>query len=155
MNKQLVFLNRVNNILPFGTLVKKVEKNDVKTKWSEVLDAIYSIDERTGFPKGDLAIFTSADANPEIRAFIEANLMMDNSSDRGALDLPDSVRNSFRKDVSDDDIAAFSRNHDETAEEYADRISKKVTDMKLAYQRDRETRRLKKLHEQVVKNADR
>lgn len=144
MNRQISFLQRINFTPQFPVApIVDVPQVDRKDKYEELLDAIYSVDPRTGVPRGDLAVFMSKDANPEIRDFIQQNLLMDMTGEDGSLSLPDSVRNAFRRDVTDDDIAALSRNHDETADEYAKRLSDRVHDMKMNYQRERETRRLR------------
>ena len=144
MNRQISFLQRINFTPKFPVEpIVEVPQVDRKDKYEELLDAIYSVDPRTGVPRGDLAVFMSKDANPEIRDFIQQNLLMDMSKEDGSLSLPDSVRNAFRRDVTDDDIAALSRNHDESADEYAKRLSDRVHDMKMNYQRERETRRLR------------
>lgn len=146
MNKQIRFLQRVNIVPQFPCEPEFPQKEVCKRdKFEDLLDIIYSIDPRTGTPRGDLAMFTSADANPEIRAFIQSNLMMEMpSSDGTGLKMPDAVKNSFNRNISDDDIALLSRNQDESVDEYAERLKTHVHDMKLNYQRERETRRLQK-----------
>lgn len=49
-------------------------KDDGKLDENPLLDVIYSIDERTKLPKGDIALFLSANTSPEIRQFISQNL---------------------------------------------------------------------------------
>lgn len=144
MNKQIQFLQRINFVPKYPAMPKYDEKSDdVRPQFEELLDLIYSIDPRTGMPKGDLAVFMNGEANPEIRDFIQKNLLMEMPTVEGSgLVMSDSLRNSFTKNITDDDIAEFSRNANETSEEYAKRLSDKCHDLRLNYQRERETKRL-------------
>ena len=47
-----------------------VENND-----SPLLDIVYSVDEKTGLPVGDLSFYMSNKTSPEVRQFIIDNLM--------------------------------------------------------------------------------
>lgn len=145
MNRQIQFLQRINVHPSFPVKdIKDEKQEDSRPPYEELLDMIYSIDSRTGMPKGDLAVFMNGDANPEIRDFIQKNLMMEMSTGDGqGLVMNDALRNSFTKNITDDDIAEFSRNANETSDEYAKRISEKCHDLRLSYQRERETRRLR------------
>lgn len=122
MNKLLDFSNRLSpqeNII--STPVEDNE-SDVKEQNEVLLDYIYGLDPVTSLPCGDLAIYLGDKANPEIRNFIELNLMKERVDDKGSLSLPNDVLNKMRSVITDDDIAAFSRHHGESKEEYADRI---------------------------------
>ena len=142
MNRHFAFL-RNEIILSPPVIVDEPKKANVRNKYDEILDQIYSLDPVTGNPRGDLAVFLSADAHPEIRDFIQRNLLMDlGDNGESNLVLPDSVRNQFSRFVTDDDIASLSRNRGESMDEYAQRLSECVRDMKLAYRRQRETARL-------------
>lgn len=145
MNRQIQFLQRINVLPSFPAKdIKDEKQEDARPPYEELLDIIYSIDPRTGMPKGDLAVFLNGDANPEIRDFIQKNLMMEMPTFEGqGLVMNDALRNSFTKNITDDDIAEFSRNANETSDEYAKRISEKCHDLRLSYQRERETRRLR------------
>lgn len=145
MNRQIQFLQRINVVPSFPVKdIKDEKQEDVRPPYEELLDMIYSIDPRSGMPKGDLAVFMNGDANPEIRDFIQKNLMMEMPTSEGqGLVMNDVLRNSFTKNITDDDIAEFSRNANETSDEYAKRISEKCHDLRLSYQRERETRRLR------------
>lgn len=145
MNRQIQFLQRIN-VLPSFPVKDIVDEKqeDTRPPYEELLDMIYSIDLRTGMPKGDLAVFMNGDANPEIRDFIQQNIMMEMPTSGGqGLVMNDALRNSFTKNITDDDIAEFSRNANETSDEYAKRISEKCHDLRLSYQRELETRRLR------------
>lgn len=77
-----------------------------------ILREIYSVDERSGFPKGDLAYYLSPDGNPQIKNWIETNLLR-----------PRSIATSTSiENVSDDMIAEYAKKKGETADEYRDRL---------------------------------
>lgn len=79
----------------------------------EVLDEIFSVDPVTGNPRGDIQYFMSKDGNPQVKAWLESNLLQprrDNPSYDGI-------------DVTDDLLAEFSRKSGENAESYAARIA--------------------------------
>lgn len=101
--------------LPF----KGEEKPNIDEK-NPLLDLIFQPNER-GCVVGDLSMYMSEKTNPEVRQFIEQQLMNPSSDGKG-LNLSDDVANKLRGTISDDDIAQFSRNHGESAEQYAVRI---------------------------------
>lgn len=78
-----------------------------------VLDEIFSVDERTGLPKGDIQYYLSKDGNPQVKAWLERNLMLPRSKANG----------SSLEDVSDDLIAEMSKNVDESYESYVGRLA--------------------------------
>ena len=132
------FLNFANRLEPQDNLLKSVapknENVDVLNKDSQLLDYIYAIDPQSCMPSGDLAIYLGDKANPEIRQFIELNLLNENPNTDSPMSLPDEVVNKMKGVIKDDDIAFFTRNHNETREEYADRL-------KLYFLKEKEVRR--------------
>lgn len=94
---------------------------DVKNPQDTLFDLIFGVDPTTGLPVGDLSFYLGDKTNPEIKAFIQDQLLRENSISDGLSNLPTEVTNKFRT-LSDDDVALFSRNHDESNEEYAYRI---------------------------------
>ena len=78
-----------------------------------VLNEIFSVDERTGLPKGDIQYYLSKDGNPEIKAWLENNLLKPRAVSSG----------SSIDDVSDDLIYEMSRHADESSEDYLARLS--------------------------------
>lgn len=89
-----------------------------------LMNLIFSPDEN-GFLDGDLSHFLSEKTNAEVKAFIESQLLRENSNvSSSSLSIPDDVLNKMKSTISDDDIAFFSRDHNETAEQYAYRIGK-------------------------------
>lgn len=106
-----------------GKITYLPKVSDVRKKEDPLMDYIFGVNPVTGLPTGDLAIYLSDKANPEVRQFIEMNLLKDNpSTDVPALSMPDDVVNKYRSVITDDDVAQFSRNHDETRDEYAERM---------------------------------
>lgn len=78
----------------------------------EVLDEIFFVDPVTGNPRGDIQYFMSKDGNPQVKAWLESNLLQprrENPSYDGV-------------DVTDDLIAEFSRKPGENVESYASRL---------------------------------
>ena len=79
-----------------------------------------------------LYIYLGDKANPEVKSFIELNLLHENNSD--GMSLPTDVTNKLRETITDDDIAYFSRGKEESREEYADRL-------RLYFQKERDIRK--------------
>lgn len=136
MDKMFAFTTRYHYKGKYVPLKVRKTESDVKASDSQLLDYIYAVDPVSGIPQGDLAIYLGDKANPEIKSFIELNLLKPIESPEGLSHLPTDVTNQF-KSLSDDDIAFFSRNHDESKEEYSDRI-------KLFFLKEKETRLAKK-----------
>lgn len=118
--------------------------SDVVDKNQQLLDIIFTNDPVTGMPTGDLALFTNEKANPEIKRFIELNLLHENHEVGSSLNLPDDIANKFRGTITDDDIAQFSRNHDESREDYANRMRQWFVDEKRKRMDDAARKRLKR-----------
>ena len=95
------------------------EEKDVSSI-PDLLKIIFAPDER-GCLTGDINLFVNSNTNPEIRQFIESQLMNENPHSKG-LSLSDDVLNKMRSVITDDDIARFTRNHDEDVNAYAYRI---------------------------------
>lgn len=85
------------------------ENND---ELHQILKEIFSVDPATGLPRGDIAYFLSKDGNPQVKAWLETNLL----SPRSANGMQDPAK------VSDDLIVEMSRKSDETTEGYATRL---------------------------------
>ena len=122
MNKLFNFAQRLDpQTGTFSTPVVDPPADSINSD-SQLLDYIYSVDPVTSLPCGDLAIYLGDKANPEIRNFIEMNLLQPRSDGKSVMDIPQDVLNKMKSVVGDDDIVQFSRNHDESREEYADRM---------------------------------
>lgn len=151
MNKMFEFSTRLENLRD-GYLeeTKKIEENpDVRNKDSQLLDYIYALDPVTSLPSGDLVIYLGDKANPEIRNFIEMNLLQPLAPEAGS-NMPDEVLNKFRT-LSDDDVAFFSRSKSESREEYADRLKLYFVQEK---QKRRQEGRLKEIEGLLKKSED-
>lgn len=77
-----------------------------------VLDEIFSVDPNSGFPRGDIAYFLSKDGNPQVKAWLETNLLSPRAKLNG----------SSIEGVTDDFIAEFARNDGESAQDYQSRL---------------------------------
>lgn len=90
---------------------------DAEKHQNPLLDIIYAIDEVTNLPKGDIALYLGKDTDPDIRKFIEDNLMSKSSS-----------VNLGTKGVDDDTILQLTRNNGESQSDYASRIKQFIVD---------------------------
>ena len=79
-----------------------------------ILAEIYSVDENSGLPKGDLAYYLSPNGNPQVKAWLENNLLKPRAAALGT-----SVEG-----VTDDMIAEYAKGSNETAEDYTARLKK-------------------------------
>lgn len=78
-----------------------------------ILREIYSVDEFTGVPKGDLAYYLSPDGNPQIKDWLVSNLLQPRVAQSGT----------SLEDVTDDMLAEFARGSDESVDQYRERLS--------------------------------
>lgn len=118
---------------------------DVVEKNKQLLDSIYSINPTTGLPSGDLAIYLSDKANPEIKSFIETQILHSLDVNSDGLSMPNQIINSMKRVIGDDDIAFFSRAHDEQPEEYAERLTNYFNDLKAVQAERKRIAHLKEL----------
>lgn len=81
---------------------------------SQLFETIFAVDPLTHLPSGDIALHLSTQVDPSVKRFIELNLHSPVSIDS------DSSGNF--KDLSDDDIAMFTRNNIESSADYARRV---------------------------------
>ena len=79
-----------------------------------ILKEIYSVDEKSGLPKGDLAYYLSPNGNPQIKAWLENNLLKPRAASSG----------SSVEGVTDDMIAEYAKGSNESAEDYTARLRK-------------------------------
>ena len=92
-------------------LVDEQKPNIVRSDDS-LFAAIFTVNPLTKLPDGDLAIFMSEKTSPEVRMFIEQNLLRDVGEG-------ESVQ---AADMSDDEIVRYSRKHGESVGDYRQRI---------------------------------
>lgn len=105
------------------------------------MDVIYSVNPSLGYPQGDLAIWMSQNANPEIKAFIEQNLVRQ-VGEQSSLEMSTDLQNHLRSAITDEDIANFYRRKDETSSEYSERIYGYLQNMKISAEAKKETKRI-------------
>lgn len=79
-----------------------------------ILREIYSVDENSGLPKGDLVYYLSPDGNPQVKAWLENNLLKPRAA----------ARDTSVEGVTDDMIAEFAKGSNESAEDYTSRLKK-------------------------------
>lgn len=77
-----------------------------------VLQEIFSVDPVSGLPKGDIAYFLSKDGNPQVKAWLETNLLQPR---RQVAVKPEGVTHEL--------IAEFSRQPGESNLDYASRLA--------------------------------
>ena len=131
--KKEMFYNLSN-----ASRAKDIEKHFVKVEVSDekpmerhnpddvFLKIVYSIDERTKLPKGDLQYLVSDKVNPEVKQWILNNLLVDLS--------PAAFRSSV-KGLSDDDIAALAMQPSETVQDYCARVNQFMMNNADTYER--------------------
>lgn len=78
---------------------------------SSILDEIFSVDPISGFPKGDIQYYLSAEGNPTVKQWLETNLLQ-----------PRGISNNNPEGVTDDDLFEFSRKSDESVVAYRERM---------------------------------
>lgn len=100
------------NIPIYVTPVVDPEYVPVEDDFQRILREIYSVDELTGLPKGDLAYYLSPDGNPQIKAWLEANLLKPRAVKQGT-----SIEG-----VTDDMLSEFVKGRDESADAYRERL---------------------------------
>lgn len=96
-----------------------------QTSLMDVLNEIFSVDAVSGFPKGDIAYFLSKDGNPQVKAWLESNLLSPRAKLSGTT----------IEGVTDDVIADFARNDGESAVDYANRLRGYYDAAKAEYER--------------------
>lgn len=92
--------------------VKKVPEYIMPdSELDRVIREIFSVDERTGLPMGDLSYYLSPDGNPTVKQWLENNLLK-----------PRASRGENPADLTDDMIAEFARGADESVDDYQARL---------------------------------
>lgn len=111
-------MRRNKNLLPQGITLVLV--NDVidpayvpsDSDFDRILKEIFSVDPSTGLPQGDLAYYLSPSGNPQIKQWLENNLLKPRAEKVGT-----SVEG-----VTDDMLVEMSRGDKESVEDYALRL---------------------------------
>ena len=95
-----------------------------------ILKEIYSVDENSGLPKGDLAYYLSSDGNPQVKSWLENNLLKPRAAANGT-----SVEG-----VTDDMIAEYAKGSNESAEDYTARLKKIYDDTSAEIQKFKDSK---------------
>lgn len=111
-------MKRNKNLLPEGITLVLV--NDVidpvyvpsDSDFERILKEIFSVDPSTGLPQGDLAYYLSPSGNPQIKQWLENNLLKPRAEKVGT-----SIEG-----VTDDMLFEMSRGDNESVEDYALRL---------------------------------
>ena len=90
----------------------------------DVLKEIFSVDEVSGFPKGDIQYYLSKDGNPQVKAWLEANLLSPRAKQSG---VDESV-------ISDDLLVEMSRYDGESTDDYRSRLMSIYDEAKINYE---------------------
>ena len=77
-----------------------------------LFDKIFAVNPVTNLPDGDIAVFMSENTSPEIKAFIQSQLMSPNGQ----------KSDTSYDGLSDDDLSVLSRGADESLTAYASRM---------------------------------
>lgn len=86
---------------------------ELDSNLKSVLDEIFAVDPVTGNPKGDIQYFLSKDGNPQVKAWLESNLLVPRRLNAGY----DTSK------YSDDLIAEFTREDGESVSDYSARLA--------------------------------
>ena len=106
-----ISLEEASEIYSHGIAVSDDTREDTKSE-NPLLDVIYAVNPDTGLPQGDVAFYLSKNCSPELRQFINDNLMRPIQPLEG---LPADKQ---------DDLFDYIRNENETRYEYAARVTK-------------------------------
>lgn len=98
-----------------------------RTETDEVLDAILSCSNVSGIGCSQISAYFNKKMSPELREYIRSNLILDMTSQRDNVEVPDGI--------TDDDLHVFCRRNDESSDDYAKRVQRYVKD-KTEYEND-------------------
>ena len=83
-----------------------------QSQLKKILDEIFCVDPDSGFPRGDIYYYMSTNGNPQVKQWLENNLLKPRMKNTG----------SSLKDVSDDLIVEMSRQQGESIDDYSSRL---------------------------------
>lgn len=95
---------------PIDTVVKEYVPDE--SEIMNILKEIFSVDPVSGAPLGDIAYFLSPNGNPTIKTWLTNNLL----KPRFGAQMRDD-------NITDDMLVEFSRNADESIDDYASRLA--------------------------------
>lgn len=100
----------------YSAVEEKVEKKERNEKFESLLAEIYAVDPKTKLPVGDVSQYMSENTNPQIRDFIQTQLMS----------AFEPVGQSSK--LSDDELVRYQRKSDESVRDYVSRMADYVKD---------------------------
>lgn len=77
-----------------------------------ILDEIFAVDEVTGLPKGDIQYYMSSEGNPQVKQWLENNILK-----------PRMTSNTSLEGLTDDMISEFAQRKDESLDSYRERLT--------------------------------
>lgn len=99
------------DLIPFSEQKKLVD--DTLSADEQLLRNIFAIDPVTKLPSGDIALFVNNNTSDSVRKYIQDNLLHPMNGEHDSIGYPD---------LTDEDIAFYTRSADETVYQYRDRL---------------------------------
>lgn len=103
---------------------KVIKESIDDSELGKVLREIFSVDPETGQPRGDIQYWLSSEGNPQIKQWLENNLLKPRAKQSGT-----SIEG-----VTDDLIVEMSRKADESPDAYASRLASLYESAKAEYE---------------------
>lgn len=110
---------------PKGNFEEVVPEREDSDK--SLFDLVFSVNPKTRLPDGDLAVYMSANTSPDVKRFIEMQLHNPSNSS-GDVSFGD------YGEISDDDIAYFTRSRNESVADYRNRCYDRLMEYRKEYQ---------------------
>lgn len=104
----------------FDEYIEPLDDSQLK----RVLDEIFAVDQDSGLPKGDIQYWLSSEGNPQIKQWLENNLLKPRAKSSG----------SSIEGVTDDLIVEFSRKSGESFDSYTSRLASLYESAKAEYE---------------------
>lgn len=102
-----------------------IEPEFEDSQLKSVLDAIFTVDPVSGFPKGDIQYYLSSEGNPQIKQWLENNLLKPRMVNSG----------SSIEGVTDDMLVEYSRQAGESVSDWQSRLTSIYDDAKSEYEK--------------------
>ncbi len=139
----------LENIKYVNTSPVKIEVSDVRKKYDDLLDIIFSVDPVTNMPNGSIDMYLSDKTSDEVRTFIERNLLCDLPDTSSSV--PASLRDDLLK-LDGEFIAKVSRNSFEDKESYEQRVQKYFQEIEDDKQYKKRIEDLRKKYKESVRS---
>lgn len=101
--------------------VEKVEQNETRSSDDDILDLIFTIDPRTGYPCGAIDQYLSDKTNQQVREFIAQNILVDLPDN--SFSTPSMQAREVTRELGDDFMIQCMKQRDESVEQYEQRVS--------------------------------